>query len=82
MDKIDKLFDDASLRLGYALGSGDTYAAATQLGMIAGITLAELPDDERPAFYGAMVNVNQSDIEEIGNAAAYVTRVFWALSDA
>lgn len=81
MDNIDNLFHNVSTDLGYALGRGDTPAAAAHYGTLLGITLATLPEDERPSLYGAVYDVNKSDPEELGNAAAHITRMFWAAFD-
>ena len=77
-DTMTSLFSVASTDLGIALANGNAPAAAANFGILVGLTVSVLPEDDIRHFYGSVYDVRGADITEIESAAAYVHSTFWA----
>lgn len=77
-DTMTSLFNVASTDLGNALATGDVPAASANFGILVGLTVSILPEEDVQHFYGSIYDVRGADITTIESAAAYVNSTFWA----
>ena len=77
LDTLVNLFSVTQRELGEALSSQSAARSARHFGTLVGITVA-ISGEEGPSLYGSVFHVEGSDLAELENAAAHVTRMFWA----
>lgn len=77
LDAILQLFTVTQRELGEALGAQSPTRSARHFGTLLGLTVA-ISGEEGPSLYGSVFHVDGSDLAELENAAAHVTRMFWA----
>lgn len=74
-DNTEAMFNAKSYDVGYALGANDLPRAATAVGVMIGLTAAELPEADARAFFCSVFDFNVNDADEIANVASYVIRI-------
>lgn len=72
------MFQAKSTDLGHAFGSHDTARAAAILGVMIGMTVSLLPDDDAMTFFRSVYDLNSTTPQDVlENAAGYVNQMFF-----